>query len=271
MTHGIETALERQVCKIGDIDVNFARKGHGQPVVFVHGLAEDHSSWLEVLKCLPEDMAVYAYDFRGHGKTTLGQAAGTAEQLGDDLISFSQKLGRQVIAVGFSLGGVIVTEAALKAPDLFKKIVLIGTSSKVGKAAASFFEERIEQVNSNFVQFQVDLVKDTNLQLVHAKHKALAVAKKRVKAVGDGQGYKNAATAMLHIVKHPLTEKMKNLNIPVTIVQGKEDVFCPVKASEIMLEVVPSAKYIEIENAGHLMTTDQPEKLAEIIVQEVNY
>lgn len=267
---GHRPKIEYEMCKIGDIEVNYARKGIGQPVVFVHGLAEDHESWVDVLKLLPEDIAVYAYDFRGHGKTSLGKAAATAEQLGDDLIKFSQLLGKPVIAVGFSLGGVIVTEAALKSPELFKRIILVGTSSKVGKAAAKFFEERIEQVNSNLEQFYLDLVKDTEFQIAHLKHKVRDVAEKRIKAVGNGAGYVNAATAMLKVANNPLTEKMRNLKTQVTIVQGKEDIFCPIKASEIMLEVLPMAKYIEIDNAGHLMTTDQPEKLAKIIIQEVN-
>ncbi|MCY4501779.1 MAG: alpha/beta hydrolase, partial [Alphaproteobacteria bacterium] len=77
--------------RLADIDVGYTRMGEGPSAVMVHGLAEDRSSWADV-QCRLSDFTTYAYDLRGHGETDLGEAEGTLEQLGGDLIAFLEAL-----------------------------------------------------------------------------------------------------------------------------------------------------------------------------------
>src|SRR5690606_23513001 len=59
-----------------DIEVHYTRAGDGPPVVLVHGLAQDGRSWEPVQRGLTK-VTTYAYDLRGHGRTTVGDAQGT--------------------------------------------------------------------------------------------------------------------------------------------------------------------------------------------------
>lgn len=247
-----------ETVEIGDIVVRYRQAGAGMSVVFIHGLAEDGGSWDEVIAGLGGKVTSYAIDFRGHGGTTVGRGAGSAGQLADDLNAFLEKVSGPAVCVGFSLGGVIALEAALRRPDLVRMVVAVGASSKVGRAAAGFFDERIALLAKDFNAFREALAADTDAQLVSRKDALDTINEKRLRAVGDGAGYVNAARAMLELAQAPLTDRLREIAVPVHIIQGLDDVFCPVKAAEILREAMPDAGYSEIPRAGHLIAVDQP-------------
>lgn len=247
---------------LGDIEVSFRHAGTGQAVVFIHGLAEDGSSWDGTLDRLSPEAACYAPDLRGHGGTSAGAGNGSATQLAGDLVAFLEQVTGPAVCVGFSLGGVVVLEAALQRPDLMRKAIVVGTSSKVGRAAAQFFEERIGQVQSDIDAFRQGLTADTEAQIVRNHGAMTEIAACRIAAVGEGTGYVNAARAMIAMAADPMTDRLRDIKVPVHIIQGAADVFCPQKAADILREAMPQARYAEIPEAGHLIAVDQPDLLA---------
>lgn len=251
--------------RIGDIDVGYSEAGAGDPVVLVHGLAEDRRHWARLQKGL-EDFRTFAYDVRGHGETTLGNAQGTLSQLGGDLVGFLQAVTGPARCVGFSLGGTVVLWAAASRPDLIPHAVVAATSTVVGRAAAAFFRSRIELVNIDFAAFPDALRADTEKQVVTAKgNLGEVVDELRVESVGNGDGYVNAARAMLALHQEPLTPRLREIRCPVDVVGGDADAFCPRKAADIMLQALPDGTYHEIAGCGHWMPVDQPEAYAQTL------
>lgn len=265
----VPRASEYRTILSGDIELGYRVSGSGSPVILVHGLAEDGASWDEVAAILSEGHKVHALDFRGHGASQAGQGDGTLGQLADDLNRFIEAVTGPAVLVGFSLGGMIVLEAGLRRPDLASKVMAVGTSSKVGRAAAEFFAARIALLESDPSAFAVALADDTAGQLHHRKELTAGIAAARVKAVGQGAGYINAARAMLGVVQAPLTERLSGIKVPVHIIQGLQDQYCPLRAAEIMREAMPFATYGEIPDAGHLIAADQPELLAAEILKNI--
>ena len=243
--------------ELGDIVVNYSRDGSGPPVVLLHGLAEDHRSWGPVAPYLGS-FTTYAVDLRGHGRTTAGRGAGTLSQLSDDLIMFLQAVSGPAAVVGYSLGGAIGLKAATAAPDLIRHLVVVATSSVVGRAAAGFFAGRIAQLESgDRAGFAAGLRDDTALQVVtEADLDSLAAS--RMAAVGDGRGYINAARAMIGIRAEPLNPLLSRITAPLDIVGADRDVFCPRRASDIIADAVPHSRFHEIAGAGHLLSVDRP-------------
>lgn len=250
--------------RVGDIEVAYTAVGAGAPVVLIHGLAEDRSSWAGVQGWL-EGFLSYAVDLRGHGETTVGQAEGTLAQLGRDLIGFLEKVTGPAACVGYSLGGTVVLWAASQRPDLVTHAVVAGTSSVVGRTAVGFFESRIQTIQTDFEAFAQALKSDTASQLVAADGQLDEVAKRRVRAVNDGRGYVNAARAMVRMASEPLTPLLPLVRCPVDAIYGDRDVFCPEKAVDILAQGLPQIARHKLANAGHLMSVDQPEAYANAI------
>ncbi len=250
--------------RLADIDVGYTRMGEGPPAVMLHGLAEDRNSWADVQRRL-SDFTTYAYDLRGHGETGLGEAEGTLEQLGSDLIAFLEALTGPADCIGYSLGGAIVLWVAARRPDLVTRATVAGTSTVVGRRAAGFFRERIETIRSDFSGFASALKEDTRQQLVVAGDQLEAVTARRLEAIGTGDGYVNAARAMARLNEEPLTQRLPDIACPVHVIGGDGDVFCPRKAADIMIAALRHGTYHEVAQAGHLMSVDQPEAYAEAI------
>lgn len=250
--------------QIRDIEVNYSERGEGEAVVLIHGLAEDHRSFADVQERL-QDFHTYAYDFRGHGSTSNGDAEGTIDQLADDLIAFLENVSGPAKCVGYSLGGTIVLQAAVKRPDLVRHLVLVGSSTVVGSMAAEFFKERIELLQQDPDAFREALGKDNALQIVNPTVNADEIAMARCAAVGEGDGYINAARAMIGVNQQPMTPLLAQVENPVDVVGADQDVFCPRKASDIILDALESAQYHEIADAGHLISADQPAAYAELL------
>lgn len=243
--------------RLRDIEVNYNKAGKGTPAVFIHGLAEDHQSWAGVQRDI-SGVESYAYDLRGHGQTSLGQPENTLEQLGGDLIAFLENVTGPAACIGFSLGGTVVLWAAAKRPDLVTHAIVVGTSSKVGRAAVGFFQNRIEQLEGDRPSFDKGLASDTASQLVRPHADINAIAAPRLAAVGEGGGYINAARAMIALAEAPLTPLLAEITVPVTVIGGEKDAFCPKKAADMICAELPEADYLEIPDAGHLMSVDQP-------------
>ena len=255
--------------RLGDIDVGYSVMGKGAPVVFVHGLAEDRSSWTRVRYALSE-YRTYAYDLRGHGETSLGEADGSLAQLGGDLVRFLEIVSGPAVCVGYSLGGTVVLWTAAERLDLVRRAVVAGTSSVVGRRAAEFFDQRIRTITSDPAAFAKDLRSDTAAQLIAAPGELDAVTARRLAAVGTGGGYVNAARAMQRLASEPLTPILPRVSCRVDIIGGEKDLFCPPKAAALLVSGLPDASYHEISVAGHLMSIDNPDAYAQTIKQSLD-
>ena len=242
---------------VGDITVNYTTAGSGPPVVLLHGLAEDHRSWSHVQAQL-SDYTTYALDLRGHGSTTRGEGDGSLKQLGHDLIGFLEQVTGPAAVVGFSLGGTIVLWGAAERPDLLIHPIPVATSSIVGRAAAKYFAGRIAQIErGDHSGFAAGVRQDTAQQVVTDVDLDALVAY-RLEAVGSGEGYMNAARAMIGLRTTRLTPRLTHIKTHVDVIGADRDLFCPRKAADIMIDALPDATYHEITGASHLIAVDQP-------------
>ena len=252
--------------ELNDIVVHYRQRGSGPPVVLLHGLAEDHRSWDAVVGHL-DSFSTYAVDLRGHGRTTTGRSAGTLSQLSDDLAAFLSAVTGPAAVVGYSLGSTVGLKAATTAPTLIRRLIVVATSSVVGSAAAEFFAGRIAQIeDEDWDGFAAGLLDDTSKQVVTDADLDHLTAR-RLDAVGDGRGYINAARVMIGIRSEPLNPLLARIEIPVDVVGADRDVFCPRRASDIIVDAVGDSRYHEIADAGHLLSVDQPVAYGDLLAR----
>lgn len=87
----------------GDLEINYARGGAGEPIVFLHGWPEFNRTWMHNLPVLAQRYDVIAPDLRGFGKTRLtgaGRKGGSPPQLlARDLANLMDGLGLERFAI----------------------------------------------------------------------------------------------------------------------------------------------------------------------------
>ncbi|MDR7519977.1 MAG: alpha/beta fold hydrolase [Armatimonadota bacterium] len=233
--------------------VCFLAMGEGPEVVLVHGLGQDHRAWGTLQRELARGFRTYAYDLRGHGGTPVGEASGTLAQLGSDLVVFLDWLGARPRAlVGYSLGGTVVLWVAARRPDLVSKVVAIATSSVVGERAVAGYQREIEILTGRDREAIREMISEHIAMTAHKPVSGLQeVVNYELECIGDGEGFRNAATAMIRLRQEPLTPELGRIQVPVLLIGGAHDRFCPPKAQHIMLEALPNGRYVELADAGH--------------------
>jgi len=86
---------------------------------------------------LARDREVILFNNAGVSSSS-GEVPATFEQMGANAIAFSLALGlTEVDVLGFSIGGMVAQEIALQAPNLVRKLILVGTGPRGGEGMAS--------------------------------------------------------------------------------------------------------------------------------------
>jgi pimeloyl-ACP methyl ester carboxylesterase len=241
--------------------------GRGDPVVLVHGLGDDHRAWRRVVAPLMLSRRVVLYDLRGHGGSPLGDADGSLAQLGADLVEVLDDAGleRAVIA-GFSLGGTIAMRAAVDAPERVAALALVGTSSRVNKAAREWYAERAAMVERDDPELRKTLDGDTEDVYRNRPEEIEAGLRIRRESTADPRGFANACLAMASLNERPLDDELGAIAVPTVIVAGDNDQHCPPRASEIIAEKIPGSSMRVLEDTGHPLPVERPDEVAEAIL-----
>jgi len=241
--------------------------GRGAPVVLVHGLADDHRAWRRVVAPLMLTRRVVLYDLRGHGGSPLGDADGSLAQLGADLVEVLDDAGldRAVIA-GFSLGGTIAMRAAIDAPERVAALALVGTSSRVNKAARGWYEERAAMVERDDPELRKTLDGDTEDVYRNRPEEIEAGLRIRRESTADPRGFANACLAMASLNERSLDDELGAIGVPTVILAGDADQHCPPRASEIIAEKIPGGTMQVLEDTGHPLPVERPDEVADAIL-----
>jgi pimeloyl-ACP methyl ester carboxylesterase len=170
--------------------------------------------------------------------------------------------------VGYSLGGTVVLWVAAHRPELVSRVVAIATSSVVGERAAEGYRREMAIVAGGDWKHIREMLKE---HIRMAAHRSVAHLEELVdyemECIGDGGGFRNAATAMARLRYEPLTPDLSRVQVPVLLIGGANDRFCPPKAQHIMLQALPNARYVEIPDTGHLVLDEAREQVLQALAE----
>ncbi|MFZ2069920.1 MAG: alpha/beta hydrolase [Xanthobacteraceae bacterium] len=141
-------------------NVNVRGQGN-RTMVFAHGFGCDQNMWRYVTPAFENDFGVVLFDHVGAGGSDISayspEKYSTLDGYADDVIEICRELKlAEVIFVGHSVSAMIGVLAAIKAPELFEALVLVGPSPRyiedgdyVGGFSAAQIEELLEFLDSN--------------------------------------------------------------------------------------------------------------------------
>jgi 3-oxoadipate enol-lactonase len=94
------------------------------PLVLLHALGEDGSTWADTARHMARRYRVYAPDLRGHGRSDRCPEY-SFELMRDDVLGLLDALGLdRVVLVGHSMGAVVAYLVAGERPDRVTRLVL---------------------------------------------------------------------------------------------------------------------------------------------------
>src|SRR5947209_13362573 len=105
--------------------------GTGKPLIMLHGGFGTFEMFAALSPALAEKYQVIGVDLYGHGRTALTDRPMRFEHMADDIAGLIGHLGLdKADLLGFSLGGAVALQTAIRHPERFIKHVLISITIK---------------------------------------------------------------------------------------------------------------------------------------------
>jgi pimeloyl-ACP methyl ester carboxylesterase len=115
---------------VNGLEMYYEVHGTGQPLVLLHGGVGAIEMFGEVLGMLAEGRQVVAADLQAHGRTADVERPLSLESMADDVAALIEHLGfERADVMGYSLGGGVALQSAIRHPEVVRKLVLVSTPS----------------------------------------------------------------------------------------------------------------------------------------------
>ena len=117
--------MEERMLKVEESEFFCRVGGSGSPILLIHGMAGDADVWGKALDILAEDHRVIAYDRRGFTRSKHEPVRDLERHRLDAAALLRELDPGPVTVVGWSSGGIIALDLAIREPELVKAAVLI--------------------------------------------------------------------------------------------------------------------------------------------------
>jgi pimeloyl-ACP methyl ester carboxylesterase len=117
--------------EVNGIKIYYEVHGEGQPLILLHGGLGVIEMFGEVLPLLAEGRRVVAVDLQAHGRTADIDRPLGYESMADDVAALIEHLGfDRADVMGYSLGGGVALQTAIRHPEAVRKLVVVSTPFK---------------------------------------------------------------------------------------------------------------------------------------------
>jgi pimeloyl-ACP methyl ester carboxylesterase len=250
--------VDREIISIAGIDLELYDSGSGDPVLFLHG-GQGFAPDDPYIALLARSRRVISPSHPGFGKSELPRWLTSVDDIAHIYLELMDKTGLATVdLVGCSIGGWIAAEMATKVPERFRKIVFVApVGVKVGAPDKldipdifAMPQDRVAQLLFHSPEkAKIDLATLTDDQL------AVMVRNRETLAMLSWEPW-------MHNPK--LRHRLHRVRAPALFVRGESDGLVSPEYMTSYANLLPDARIKTLAEAGHALSREKPEALAEM-------
>jgi len=239
--------------------------GSGPPVLLIMGLSFTHDMWFRILPTLRSRCRVILFDNRGVGRSEVPSGPYTIAQMARDAAAVLDAAGASAAhVIGASMGGMIAQELALRFPERVRSLLLACTSH--GGLLAKwprFVRPRgikwgeAQRRERELAMAPLLYAKDTPIERIHEDLDIQCACN------WSFQGFFSQFSGILMWTSYL---RLPKIRVPTLVIHGDKDRLVPIENGRVVAARIPGAEFRLIPNAGHVLTTDQPELCKRLMV-----
>jgi 3-oxoadipate enol-lactonase len=236
--------------------------GAGDAVLMIMGLGLSGGAWWRTVPVLSRSLRVITFDNRGVGRSRARLHSYTTEAMADDAASVLDAVDVERAHVyGFSLGGMVAQQLALRHPERVRSLVLGATHAGGPRAVRpsaeviAFFRRRARLPAGEAARESVPFNYGPRCRREHQDRIAEDI-RRRLAHPFPEQAYR---AQMFAAALHNCHGRLRRIQAPALVVHGRHDRVVPVANAEILAERIPRAELRILRDSGHLYATEQPE------------
>lgn len=221
-----------------DIEHFYIEKGHGNPIILLHGNGEDSAYFRGQIDVFAKYYKVFAIDTRGHGKTPRGTMPFTIRQFADDLLGFMDKHQiEKAHILGFSDGANIAMIFAMRYPDRLDRLILNGAN-----------------LNTSGVKRTTQIPIEIGYKIAR-------------KFADKNDSAKRNAEMLGLMVNDPnvMPEELTSISAKTLIIAGTKDMM-KAKHTRLIAASIPNSELVFIRG-NHFIASTKPEEFNRVVLQ----
>ncbi len=242
--------------------------GSGPNLVLLHGWGMNGSVWSELAATLAQHFRLHCVDLPGHGASPAG-APCALDALADLLAA---ALPRRVAVCGWSFGGQVALNWALRKPDQVERLVLLAATPRFVRGAdwdcgidAAVLDDFARGLTHDY---RTTLQRFLALQVRGEAHPRGVLRRLREHLLARGEPDVAALVAGLRLLKETdLRDQLERIVQPALILHGERDTLVPLAAGKYLQRALPHAVIEVFAGAAHAPFIAQPQRASRRIVE----
>ncbi|MFI4986273.1 MAG: alpha/beta fold hydrolase [Alphaproteobacteria bacterium] len=235
----------------------YEEAGEGPALLLIAGNGMEHTAFADQVETFGRHFRCIAYDMRGVGRSDVTDSGYTVPEMADDALALLTGLGvASAHVAGYSLGGAIAQEMALKAPQRVRTLSLYSSYSHVEPYLRRRYELLIKillettpelwAMFSVFTAFGEAYINAHDGEL--EREVALRASRRRGAQPPSQEGLLGHYRAVL---SHEARDRLALLRCPAWIAVGSSDPVTPPAYSRLMHERIAGSELRVFPGAPH--------------------
>jgi len=233
-------------------------EGEGEPLLLIIGLGSSSRLWERVRGELAEHFRTIAFDHRGIGRSTLGNAKYSMALMAMDAAAVLDAAEVEEAHVfGTSMGGMVAQEFALNFPHRVSSLIL-GCTMAGGPTAIRAPRPMTEGLTPEQIG---------HLLIALSYHPS--TPRKLIEEDLGLIGVPNPAVyqAQLEsILSWECFSRLPQIEVPTLLIHGDADQRIPFDNSPLIAAQLPNAKVVALPDTGHVFFTEKPAATFEAVL-----
>lgn len=223
------------------------------PILLLHGALGSADQLLPLANLLTSDFTVYNRSFSGHGGSAIPATGYRMDMLVADLESWmDDSFSEPVPAFGYSMGGYAATVLACRRPELFSRLITLGTKWDWTPESA---DREVSMLDTTVIAQKVPALAD----LIKARH-----------APQDWRLIVEATIGLIHALgRNPLLNQnhLAQLPVQVDVLWGSADRMVTREESEQTANRIPNGRFHILDGVKHPFEQLDPAVLMPFILE----
>lgn len=261
------------------MELNIEIKGQGYPILCLHGHPGCAASMSVFTNYLSQQYQTITPDLRGYGQSRYQKAFQMQDHLTDIIALLDKHQIEQCLVLGWSLGGIIAMELALKQPKRFKGMILIATAAhpRSSHPKETWQDLLFTGIGGivNYIkpawQWNIDTFGKRSLfRYLISHHQPQSYHYLATEGVPAYlQTSKAANNALFSAIKtgYNRVEDLAQINIPCLMLSGECDRHITAEASQQTAQNLKRCQYINYPQVAHLFPWEIPQQVLTDIQQ----
>lgn len=245
--------------------------GDGPTVLLAHGYSVSLREWNLVMdQLVARGHRAIAFDWRGHGQSTMGSDGVAPEAIAGDYVAILEHFDvHDAVLVGHSTGGYLAIATLLAHPEVAPRLTgLVLLASLAGDALQHAPQNRLQLplIRSGIMQriVRTELLGLPFAASIYGPDPSPAACQVFLE---EFRAHDHRATLPLlaRLADTGFYDRLGELTVPTVVICGEQDRTTPRWHSEAMGRDIPDARTVWVPDAGHMLNWQRPDVLVDVI------